>query len=269
MMLFYMFSISVVWAWTITFDTHACTNGFATDDESMDTATISRNSSCGANGVTAVSCVLPTGGVGGPFITNPSNGNFSIEINFTAQHPVPNVTTLFSTAPPPTGAFDINRGYYGGMSLVMVNNYIPEDPDLLDGWVASHFFALYSPAVLSRTGYCDTVSATTQLLFFNDATFQTMMQDMREGTGESYSVRAMFVHEDSGLIMYVRLRNANSEGWAFSPTNLSFGTVYSSGYALRNGTSFYVGCGPEIPYSSPGVTIARIEINQEVYIPQI
>lgn len=275
MILLFCLLAGIAHAWTITFDSQACASGHATDPVSSDQAVIGRNSTCGAGGVTVVSCAWPTEGVGGPFIEDILNLNLSIEVNFTAQHPIPNMTTLFATAAPTPGpAFDVNMAYYGGMSLLMVNNYVPEDPELLDGWVASHFFSLSTPSSLSRTGHCDSTAAATQLLFFNDATFQSLMQGMRNGTGDrTYSVRAMFVQlpNEALPILYVRLRHAEQEGWAFAPTSAYFGfrelTIY--GYTLANDTAFYVGCGPDIPGSSPGTTIKSVEVSQHVFVPPV
>lgn len=256
-------------SWTILFDTQACVDGFATDTESQNTAFIGKNSTCGPNGISVLSCDEPTVGVGGPFIYDLSNINISIEINFTMnRHPVPNITTLFSVADYTTSSdFDNERAYYGGLSLVMFNNYVPADPDLLDGWVASHFFAFYSPSILSRTGYCDTLSATTQLLFFNDATFQELMQEMRMGSTDAFIVRAMFVKQEGPPLFYVVLQSGGREGIAFSPTNIDFTDVSSDGHRLGNQTAFYFGCGPYIPNSEPGVTIRSVKITQNFDTP--
>lgn len=263
-------------SWTLNINHTLCTQGQIAGSDTgddvfvRDLATTSCTSGLLINACPATPAFINTGG---PFIPEPTNPNVSIEIEFTVPHPIPNTTALFAAYPPlASDGFEVDRAAPYAFALLMINNYVPPSPDLLEGWIAAHFFALYLPASFTRTGFCDVLSGTTQLLLFTDTVFSDIMLAMRQDTARTntYNVRAMFITlpDDTLTLLYVRLRLGLTEGWAFSPTNIALSNAAFIEYAPGTPSKipYVLGCLPQVNASS-GLSIKSVSISQTVVLP--
>lgn len=246
---------AVVLSWSIVFDQASCEFGYVPElDVGTDIYEVMSGTTCRPGGGIIVNSCATTFNKGGPFILDSRNPNVSVEVDFYVPHPLPNVTTLVTIR----GKQDVFTSTQRWLTLEMYANTSVED-DL--GFIASHFFMLKVPSLLTRTGYCDQIMSSTQL--FSNQNFTDIMAEMAAGSSALYQLKAMLVQtqDDPVPILLVRLRAGSNEGWSFSLSNLGSGEARINQYigGTESDADYAIGC---------GVTVYRVSINTNVVLPE-
>ncbi len=251
---------SLVLAWTLTFTEPSCLSGsFLESDDGVDIYTKPPGASCvSGGGIRFDQC----GGLqyGGPFIKNTRTMNLSFEIEFSVpQRPFPAELGIFSLV-------DGDRllEFFTGYDYTL-NTTDGSAESLLR---SPHYFAVRASNLITRTGYCNRITGTSNFIPFMNSNYQAILANLTGNVSDIYRAKFLFFGTpDDPRVPFtgVYLSNSFRSGTAFAPTNLGLdGSVTTYNYTVGGDRALYeLGCRNG---TSPGIVLYSFSVNQNTPI---